>query len=293
MVQEITRIAALCALGVSLSACGGGGGGGGSPATPFTSISDLPETGTVEAQGIATTATIRLNPNTGDFAMSNISGTEASTLRLRRENGEVVGLVLTAPESSAAIDVRDGGDITRSGAVVFFDSDARLEDAILVLETGQAFEHQTLGVWLSSPELNIGTIGAGAYGAQTPAAGIPRNQTATYAGESLGRAVDADGLLYLTTSGIEIRTDFQTTSLSSTGTIGFEDGSGALNDLPEFDFSGGGPVTGSGFTAVVSGPATLGVADGRFHGPNAEEVGGTYSLTGANGVSHIGAFGAN
>ncbi|NOD62446.1 MULTISPECIES: transferrin-binding protein-like solute binding protein [unclassified Ruegeria] len=48
-----------------------------------------------------------------------------------------------------------------------------------------------------------------------------------------------------------------------------------------------------GVIATTYGPGTNGEAYGVFYGPNAEEVGGTFQASGANGVSHIGSFGAD
>ena len=61
---------------------------------------------------------------------------------------------------------------------------------------------------------------------------------------------------------------------------------------PGLDYSGEGSVSGSSFAANISGPATSGTANGVFYGPNANEVGGTFSATGA-GISHVGSFGGN
>lgn len=275
-----------------LSACGGGGGGGGT-ATPFTSIADLPDNGTVIAEGQAQTARLRVNTITGLADITNVTTDPDSTLRLTQRNGNASAIAISAEGASVSIDTRRGGEITNLGPVTTFESDATNQIAILVVEGQTTFEHQSLGAWIASPDAGVASIGAGAYGAPTDVANIPRNQNATYNGASVGYAKDVAGQFFVTSSNVEVRTDFTTATISSTETAGENLQSGAVIALPGLDFNGGGPVAGAGFTAVVSGTDTLGQADGRFHGPNAEEVGGTYNLSGGNGTVHIGSFGAN
>jgi len=74
-------------------------------------------------------------------------------------------------------------------------------------------------------------------------------------------------------------------------------GVGPDRAAPELDFSGTGNVSGNTFTADVSGSGAgagiNGTANGVFYGPDAEEVGGTFSTQGTGGVSYIGAYGAD
>jgi hypothetical protein len=149
------------------------------------------------------------------------------------------------------------------------------------------------GAWWTGLASESGSVGAGAYSAATPVANLPRGQVARYDGFGVGTAQLADGVVYETLSDIAITTDFSDVSIDSTGTVAFSlaDGSQRLSD--DLDFRGEGAVNGAAFSVPVSGPATAGQADGVFHGPDAGEVAGTYGLTGAGGVTHIGAFGAN
>ncbi|WP_371808719.1 transferrin-binding protein-like solute binding protein [Ruegeria sp. HKCCD4884] len=45
--------------------------------------------------------------------------------------------------------------------------------------------------------------------------------------------------------------------------------------------------------ATTYGAETNGEVYGVFFGPNAQDVGGIFQASGANGVSHIGSFGAD
>ena len=68
-------------------------------------------------------------------------------------------------------------------------------------------------------------------------------------------------------------------------------GAGATRTDSNLDFNGGGPVSGTGFSASVSASTTSGTANGQFYGPTAQEVGGTFGLTGG-ATTYIGSFGA-
>lgn len=292
MSKTLSRSVALLVLAPVLTACGGGGGSG--SATPFTSFNDLPETGTVELQGQARTARFAVDPVTGQLSLSNLSDTEDSTLRLTTTNGLIPRVAIRAPDSAVAFDLDQGATVQVDGPVVFFESDDGRRFALL-LDGGRGgpFEYQTLGAWLDGFGAERGTLGAGAYGARTPSARLPTGQVATYVGEGAGFARRADGEGYLTISAIEVTTDFRQAEILSTQTQAISLATSDTIPAPELDFDGSGPVSGAGFTAAVSGPGSAGEAQGVFHGPNAEEVAGTYSLSGPGGVAHIGAFGGN
>jgi hypothetical protein len=95
----------------------------------------------------------------------------------------------------------------------------------------------------------------------------------------------------MTTSGIEIETNFVNVQVTSTSTNARNLNSGATIPAAGLDFTGSGPVSGSGFTANVSGTLTSGTANGSFYGPQAQEAGGTFRTSGG-GVTYVGAFGA-
>lgn len=276
----------------ALAACGGGGGGGTSD-LPFTSFDDLPDTGTVAMPGQARTARYVFD-DTGAIALTNVSDAESSTLRLAYDEQELIRLALSAADSNASFDLTNGTTIEFDGPVVIFESTDGERIAFIVDGgAGGPFEYQLFGQWYTESEPGVGTVGVGAYGARTPVANIPERTTATYEGLGTGTARLADGQGYSTVTLIRVDTDFAEASIvgNDTRAISFQDGSS--RDASELDFEGRGPVSGAGFTASVAGPASTGQATGVFHGPNAEEVAGTYRLTGAGGVDHIGAFGAN
>jgi hypothetical protein len=291
MITKTGRWTALLATLSLVSACGGGGGG--TSDLRFTSLDDLPANGTVAMSGQARTARLVFD-DTGNVTLSDVSDAGGSTLRLSYDDQELIRLALSAAASSAGFDLVNGTIVEIDGPVVFLESTDGERLALIIDEgAGGPFEYQLFGQWLTESADNAATAGVGAYGARTPVDNMPRQTVATYAGLGTGIARLGDGQAYETVTVIRVDTDFVEASISGTDTEAFSLSGGGSRTAPELDFSGSGPVSGAGFTAVVSGPATSGEATGVFHGPNAEEVAGTYGLTGPGGLNHIGAFGAN
>lgn len=137
------------------------------------------------------------------------------------------------------------------------------------------FEHQTFGVWVER-DYPTRLLGVASFGNRTAAGSLPAG-TAPYNGGSLGFAAEFDGDWYVTVSDIRITTDFATASISSAGTEIVRASTMSAFTAPGLDFTGSGPVSGTGFSAPVTGGLGLsGDATGQFYGPGAEEVGGTF-----------------
>lgn len=287
---------------LSLSACSADGSllgalldsDGGSPReTAFTTISALPADGVTVIDGQAVTAGYTANLATGNVAVATPSGPSDSRARLTTEDEIGVALSVSAPGSSASFDTRAGdGAVDFDGVIGFATADGQ-DSALIVDAQVVGFEHQTFGAWVTGYGTGSGTVGAGSYGSRTPASGVPVGTSATYTGAAVGIARRADGQPYATASEVTVSTDFNSASISSTGTVAANLNTGTGVDAADLDFSGTGPVAGSGFVAAVSGTGTSGSAQGQFYGPNANEVGGTFTTTGAGGIVHSGAFGAN
>lgn len=292
MTTKVCIITIALMAGFSLSACGstissGGSSGGGS--TPANDEITLPQNGTLELEGSAVTAEV-----TG-AGVTSIDGPESSTLSLTTQGGEIVAAGFAAPGSSVDLDSRTGDTLTRtsSGVLIAIET-ADSNDALVVVDpSATRFEHQTFGIWLEDRNQPVATAGAGSYGIRTGTSDIPTGRSASYDGVSTGVAILEDGNGYLTASEIEVTTDFQSASITSSGTIASRLSDGTEVNASQLDFSGSGDVSGNTFEASISGTGTSGTADGIFYGRNAEEVGGTFRATGAGGVAHIGSFGAD
>ncbi|MEL6979016.1 MAG: transferrin-binding protein-like solute binding protein [Pseudomonadota bacterium] len=167
---------------------------------------------------------------------------------------------------------------------------AETADGFITLNS--TYEYQTFGFW-GVAQGPSGRFNFGSAGFQTNAANLPLT-SANYTGDSIGAYAVSGGGLFATSSAIEVDANFQTgaASITSTNTVMF-DGNQNMIAAPMLDFSGSGSVTGASLAATVetSASALSGDATGLFYGPAAEEVGGSFALTGGSG-DYVGAFGA-
>lgn len=287
---------ALCFLSL-LAACGGSSGGSSRSAIPFSSFDELTDNGVVEIEGHAATASFTIDRDTNTLLLSVPSEFAGSTIQLTREDGEYVAFEIQADGSQVAFDATTGDIIRSEFGLIFGSSEendmvAGLTRAARDVASAE-FQHQTLGIWMQGMETGNGSVGTGSFGARTSVGNLPTTQTATYNGTGNGYVRQPDGQGFLAISEVVVTTDFSTAAITSSDTtLATLTGDLAITDAPELDFSGSGPVSGAGFSATVSGGSVSGHADGAFYGPNAEEVGGTYRLTGSGGLDYIGAFGA-
>lgn len=284
-----------------VAGCGGGGGGGdgsngggdGSNATAFSGFSNVPANGVTRIEGQAVTTAYVVDPVTGDIEVVSVTGPSESTALWTTERGDTVALRVSAPGSGLSVDTRNGDTVDFDPVGVFYATADGRDFGVVVNEASAGFEYQTFGTWVTGYGTRSGTAGSGSYGLRTTSAQMPSGTTATYQGASLGQARLADGQPYITTSDVTVSTNFATATISSTNTQAVNLNTAASRSASELDFSGRGAISGSGFTAPVSGSGVSGTANGQFYGPTASEVGGTFQTSGPGGVEYGGAFGAN
>ncbi|WP_058240310.1 transferrin-binding protein-like solute binding protein [Shimia marina] len=289
MKYKFTIAALLCA--TALSACGGGGSS--SDATPFTEISDLPDSGSVALQGEAVTMNYRRNTVTGRLTFEDPSRPTDSTLTATFRNGEQVATRATAGSSGFNIDTRDDGTSSVSQHIAVLSSSSDRSVAIFANPETAGLDHTSYGTWLDGDTNTRGSVAAGSYGSRTAAADVPTSGTATYNGKGVGMATVGDGDLYGTEFDVTLSTtDFNTVAISSNNTLATNLIDGGTSRLSSLDFNGTGTITDSGFNANLTSGSGTGSTQGNFFGPNAEEVGGTFSVSGST-VTHIGAYGAS
>ncbi|WP_050603043.1 transferrin-binding protein-like solute binding protein [Ruegeria sp. 6PALISEP08] len=275
------------------SSSGGSGVQGPVSTTPAQKI-NLPQDGTATLNGRAVVQTFTTNQTTRAVAVQSQSIPSNSSVTVSTSGGDIIAFTGSATGSNVNLDSRTGDNVQQGTVAAVFNSPDLDRGAVLLDPSRTRFEYQTFGSWIEGRNQASGTAAAGSYGSVTPTADMPTGRNASYQGASTGVARLSDGNQYQTSSNINVTTDFSSATISSTNTdatslvVGVPD-----RAAPELDFSGSGSISNSGFTATVAGPGTNGEAYGVFYGPNAEEVGGTFQATGANGVSHIGAFGAD
>ena len=172
-------------------------------------------------------------------------------------------------------------------------------------------DYTRYGYW-SYGESVDGTFNLGAWttGFVTPAASLPAQGTATYAGKASGlyNAAISPGTLADFDSSfkgdVSLTANFGTSALSGsitniTATSLYSALSGPVNDIgfsASIDrtnnlFAGTTSVTGQATSAYAFGPTAAGLINGRFYGPNAAEVGAVFGLS--EGTRRLlGSFGA-
>lgn len=271
---------------------GCGSGNGSERTIPFSTNSEIPENGTVEIPGEARTASYVVDNATGEIFISNLTGPVPSRVLITREDGEEFLLRLIAPSSRAEFNTRTGAEAILSGFVILYGSDGGDNFAQVVNGTSAPLEHQVFGTWATGLRDGRGSLSAGSFGNVTPVDSVPSGVTASYGGISTGLAKLSDGVGYETLSNVSLFTDFSTFSMSSENTEAFRLSDGQFRDAAELDFSGNGSVSGAGFSAIISASPTMsGEVQGVFYGPGAEEVGGTFEMSGPDDQAYIGSFG--
>jgi len=291
-----------CLLVATLTACGGGGGGGGGGgdgggdvSTPDfdnpIDINDVDIPIGIEFSGTAIEA--NLPGGIGAFSAPDTNATIERTSEnelLIISHGETVTIDL-----NREVDIRtltfDGNQILIPGyeGALFLQVDLDDEDELAYTEFGGWSATGGSG----SPAVD--EIRFGAFGNQTPQSGLP-GTSAEFKGESIGIATIDNGsggtAIGFTSSDITVTTpDFTTVEITSRGTEFSSLDTSTLSNPEVLDFVATGRVSGTGFTATPTNAGRTGQVDGQFYGPKAEEVGGTFGLTGSN-VIYGGAFGA-
>lgn len=245
--------------------------------------------------GQAVTAT-HSGISAGNVAISAFAESGQATVRVTNREGDVIAFDLGVPGTRVSIDTRNGEVIDASdprGMLIGAGSRDGEKFALIANSIGQGWEHQSFGVWTTGIVSGSGVTGAASFGSRTARENMPGAGTAaTYNGSGLGVAKLSDGKLYNTLSDVTVETtDFTTVSISSANTRKFDLETAVWSSESGLDYTGTGSVSGNGFVANISGTDTSGTANGKFYGPRAEEVGGTFRATGSGGVVHAGAFG--
>ena len=295
-------LVAVMALG--LVGCGGGGGGGGSSTlSPFVNWSSVAAGTSVSISGDSQEATYSFDvatrtvtglsfsaPSSGatftatydaqgeatNFSLTSARGT---SLSFSRAAGDTFGYLIMNPKITVAI--------SRDGTNTFFGANP----------LAYGFEYQSFGIWGTGSGTGSGTIGNLSVGAQTSGSAVPSSGTATYSGITGGRYVDGTGSPFYTSSLMSASANFSSRSLSfsTSGTEVTADlvtssSAAALNMTGSLSYSAGSNQF-SGSVSTTSGLS--GTATGRFYGPSAQEIGGSFLVNGAGGEGYAGGFGAS
>ncbi|AZQ69493.1 hypothetical protein EF888_21480 [Silicimonas algicola] len=255
----------------------------------------MPENGTVRLQGAAKSAAYSYDLITDNVDVGPIVSDDNAYLDITFKNGEATRVVIG--NTGAPIDVNEAdGAVYQDFGIVIAGQTADGEDTLVAAdELDLGYQYQNFGVWVIGYNTGAGTVGTGSFGLSTAAADLPTSSIpATYIGYSAGLVTDGTGY-FGTTADAQIVADFAASGVTvSTSNTRLVDIDTLLDAGPagELDYSGTGTISESTFDASMISALTTGTAEGQFYGPNAEEVGGTFTSSG-NGIIHVGSFGAN
>ena len=289
-----------------LTACAGGGGGGSSSsngnvtttATGFSGQANWTSngSGTVTSVGSYSQATTGLTytetVNASNVVQSNsFTSAAGTTISFNRASGDTIANITAGPLANKSY-LEQKAD---SSSI-----------AIVTPASLNGWNYQSYGIWVTGYNGSAGTVGGGSAGTPTTGVAIPTSGTATFTGNSSGMYVNSSGQSYLTGSSLTATANFATRSIgfATTGTQAL-----ALNGGTSFIAASGlnmtgtlsyasasnlitGTVTTAGGGSIGSNVQT-GTLTGKFYGPTATEVGGTFAVrTGGAVESYAGAFGA-
>jgi hypothetical protein len=322
------RITALSIMAATLAACGTGGGGGGGSGTPtqippapgqtpapdqttqrqttppdntprtdvaFSSFSALQPNQNVILSGSATTISGTQTSN-GTVTSVNPETNGASNLTLGFDSQRnLTAIAISAPEGNVSFDRSAGHSISCSGGGICSAS-SPTASAITGDALGSGWNYQTYGVWATQTGPNSFVLGGVSAGNATPGNAVPTTGTGRFFGNASGFFIDAAGIRSTTSAAMIANVDFQNRAIGfTTIDTGLLNSNGPSTRKEELDLSGSlswAPGVNNFSGQVQTRDRSLnGSASGKFYGPTAEEIGGTYSLSGGPTSRLVGGFG--
>ncbi|HSF94873.1 MAG TPA: hypothetical protein VLA52_07585 [Thermohalobaculum sp.] len=315
--MKTLKLLGMAAAAAALSGCGGGGGGGGD-GDAFQSFATLEAGRSHRINGQAIVANYETDPSSGDVSGSDVEQHSAAVVITLDDIGALLAAELFVDDSGfggnatpdLTFDTADGdifadGDTLDPLTVDYATAISAGADRIAVAADPAAmgFEYQTFGIWATGIDTGNGTAGAGTFGFATPRQSLPANGSATYNGQSAGLFLDKDGDTFAVFADFDAFFNFTNheISVNTTGSQAIDTATGISSAMPGLDFTGtgtvsnGGPFGGSDpdgtFEATITATDLAGTMDGRLYGPNFEEIGATFGMSGDAG-QYLGAIGA-
>lgn len=295
------RVLAVCTGTLALVGCGGGGGGTSATLASFSSWSGVQRPSAITVDGISQSGTYTWDNNT-DRVTGRVDGTSqtgASYTSTYDANGNATAVTLSPAGGSPVSWSRTNGDtfgqlILNSNIDAVVSAD-RTKIGLAANPYDYNWDYQTFGIWTTGAGTGSGTFGAMSIGAQTSGGAIPTSGTATYSGYTGGRYVNGTGDYWFTSSAMTAAANFGTRSVAF-ATTGTQITPDLINVSNNSNLNMSGTLTYAAATNQITGSVTTtggltGSVNGRFYGPSAQEIGGTFSVTGAGLQGYAGAFG--
>lgn len=300
--SSFLRAAALILASTPLAACGGGG----KPGPTISSLPSSPPTASrVLYQGAGRDFLI-VQDEAGVASSSGFSASAAASLEVTRdEKGAVSRIALSSDGLSTSWSAanrelnKDDGLLVGLKTLTGPDGEQRAVAVIAPAPDASGFEHQSFGLWYDlSPGSRSSRFGAVGAGERTAAAAIPTAGSAVFLGQAAGMRASVEGGeagFQILRAQTRVEADFaaRTARFSTSGSTAGRDAAGPVA-AAALDMSGSLRMTRDGLLSgtVETKSGLRGDLEARFYGPQANEVGGTFSLRGEGVESLVGGFGA-
>lgn len=269
----------LVAIGVSLTACGGGGSGDSSSSTPLLVNAASEGTAVLTPEGVSL-----------EGSLPSFSLAADDTLTVSFDDGSQLDF--------AAADAA----FTADSGVVFFANNNNRDGALVAMPTDSPLDYTAFGLWILGSSANLTTVngafsvadaGAGHFGIATAPADLPTTGSANYLGSAVGAVANGSQIQDLLNGTFQARADFAAGDLDITvSLIGSAGGDFATLTADGAEIDGGASSFATSATGASLDSGHTGVLSGQFYGPGAAEVGGQFDLD--DGSTRVfGGFGGN
>ena len=274
-----------------LAGCGGGGGSGGTRPTPDNATAPIPDGANRDLTTVPTPTAMTVG---GVSRMDNGAGpyppfvtfSNAPSLRI---NIPALGVDDTFTQADVASTTVFSGvqmpTLKRSGG-----GSVRTVTWIVPSTGVSGLRFSSLGVW-DRADLTTGIINqmaAISFGGRTLGSDVPTVGTATYSGFVLGNAIEAPGRQFSITGLASATADFGARNIAFTSAnsaktdraTGITSADAGYNLTGTLTYAAGSNTLAG---TLGSGNGKTGPATGAFYGPQAAEMGVTFSLTASGG----------
>jgi hypothetical protein len=288
--MNIRLAAVFLIVGGLLAACNGNGGNSNNM-TPvaFTSFNAVQNGQAMTANGVSQSANIAgssTQTTLGIVDRVNSSGQFTYT-GIGSATPVLTAFGFTAPGTSVSWS-GSTVDCATFAPVCTASSSNATGKVVNALDSSLVWNYQTYGYWLVTTSLTSTVVGAMSFGSPTPVLSMPVSGSGAYNGRSGGVYVDQTGNLFTFSGTMNSTVNFGTQAIQFNsfvsqvtpvpGGVGIAPTPALLNINASLSYVPGtnqfsGPVTAAGQGAGLNG--TL---NGTFYGPQAQEIGGTFSL---------------
>lgn len=231
-----------------------------------------------------------------DFA-NDPEGADNALIALQDIGGEANNEYLAAL-SEVALEIQSNDFFT----YVFDDGTRYYQGKITGNNSGVTTNYAALGAWLipaAANGQNVDIYGATVFGKRTPASEVPRTGTATYVASIVGwltRLGNVEELRGDVSLGVNFGTREIDVNIDADIVVPGADGNSVFSDIATLEgtafIASGSSRFGGSLIGDVD-PSIRGSIDGSFFGPNAAEVGGTFTFNNENMAGSAAYIGTN